>query len=251
MVSAMLGKSFLSLIIAVVAAGSANATDFTAETVVKDSEQEVVIGRIYVSELGVRTETQHQGNLVINIAIPSKGIMRTLFPGNHTYFELTAPPNAGAVEPGNVPCQPNAQLDCKNVGQCNIAGMDAQCWEVRPKEAPGVIRMWWDPNRMMPLRQENFDGSVMQATYQGTEQYERLTVERWELSFNSPNGQTSTGNLLFSPELKRSVHEQYADGRMRRLRNIELKSATPSLFELPPGYTKLDPSRLPRGQSPN
>ncbi len=251
MVSAMVRKSFLSLIIAVVSAVSANATDFTAETVVKDSKQEVVIGRIYVSELGVRTETQHQGNLVINIAIPSKGIMRTLFPANLTYFELTAPPNADAAESRNVPCQPNAQLDCKNVGNCNIGGMDAQCWEIRPKEAPGSIRMWWDPNRMMPLRQEYFDGSVMQAKNQGTEQFEQLTVERWELSFTSPNGQTSTGNLLFSPELKRSVHEQYADGRMRGLRNIELKRTKSSLFEVPPGYAKLTPSRLPRGQSPN
>ena len=242
-------RTLLAAVAAVLAgtsAASADTAEFTADAVQKQAGQGMQSGRLYVGAAGTRFEFQDQGRPVVQIALPGEGIMRVLFPLDRSYLEMKA--GAGAATPAarpSEPCKPAPDLECNRDGEEQIAGMKLERWTIKPKGAPGEIRIWWDPERHMPLRQVLFDGSTMQAIMTGTEDHEGRKVESWEITYTSPNGQYRRGMALYSPELGTTVLEQQPGGTMRELRNITVGKVDTKLFDVPEGYKKIEPPPPP------
>ena len=237
---------------AVAAAETAATTEFTADAVITMPQRGVQSGTLYVSADGMRMDSLHQGRRVIEIRLPKEGIARIVFPDERTYMEMTLPPaGAGAsMGPETVPCEPSDTLGCEKVATEQLGGTELEVWEVTPKGAPKPIRIWWDANRKMPMRQAMPNGSVMQAALQNTEDFGGRTVERWEISFRSPNGRYVTGTILYDPEYALSVYENMPGGMVRELRNIRPGKPDASLFDVPAGFSKIEPPQPPQGQMP-
>lgn len=230
----------VAAILAGTSAARAEMTEFTADAVQKQGGQSLQSGKLYVSTAGSRFEFEDQGRQIVQIQLPTQGLMRLLFPSDKTYLEFKT--EAGAPTPDSRPqdpCKPAPDLACKRMGEEQINGMKLERWTVKPEGAPGDINIWWDRERRMPLRQVLFDGSTMQAVMTGSQNHEGRNVESWEITYTSPNGQFRRGMALYAPDLGATVLEQQPGGTMRELRNIVVGKIDTKLLEVPEGYTKL------------
>jgi hypothetical protein len=237
-------------------AALAETVEFTADAVQHQSGQGLQSGKLSVGAAGSRFEFQDHGRPIVQISLPSQGLVRVLSPLDRSYMEFKtengAPtPDARPTEP----CKASAEVECKREGEEQILGMKLERWSVKAKGAPGETRVWWDKERRMPLRQVLFDGSTMQAAMTGTEDHDGRKVESWEITYTSPNGQYRRGMALYAPDIGATVLEHQPGGMMRELRNIVVGKLDAKLFEVPEGFRKLElppppkPGEMPAPQA--
>lgn len=225
---------------AIATTGTAHAAgaEFSAVTVQIRPGRDIETGSIYVSKAATRYEFRQRGLPVVRITMPDKGLIRFLFPIDKSYIEYKIKP--GSAVPGSrqqKPCQATVHIRCKLLStQDQINGMKAERWSIKPERGPGEIRLWWDPIRKMPLREEHADGRVMQATLRDTQEFENQNVEDWEFTYMSPDGRYRRSVSLISPELGVAVVEMLPGGIIRRLHSVTIGTPDAKLFEVPAGY---------------
>lgn len=214
---------------------------FTADTVQMQPGQEMRSGKLFVSDKGVRFEYQQDdGQMVAQVLLPSKNVMRVLFPVSRTYMEIDVPHGASLVETRpDVPCKASAEVECVKEGD-DPANAGLVRWTIRTRTPQTMVRVWWDAKRKMAVREEYMDGRVMQATLRGSETYEGHAVEGWETVYLTPNGQYRRAMSLYSAELGLSVVDQMPGGSVRQLRNIQIGAPDPKLFVIPENFKKVE-----------
>ena len=228
----------------------AEPVEFVARAVLTMPEKGAQTGTIYVAKQGTRFEYLVDGRPVVEIRLPEQGIVRVLFPESRTYFEVKAPKGATrpSVAPTDSPCTPSEKVKCELISEEMLGPIKVERWDVTPEGGPTAVRIWWDVERKLPIRQEFADGRVMQATLKNMEKHNMRDVERWEITFRSPDNRVEVGTVLYDPQYKLSVYESYPGGMVRELHDIRLISPDPSLFEVPAGYRQVEPPKPPQAQ---
>lgn len=227
------------------APAAAEPVEFMANAVMTVPGMGTQSGTIYVTSEGVRFESLKDGRRIVEIR-SKDGNAKVLFPDDRTYIEFKAPDGAGQIAaPTDAPCAASEQLKCERVGEDDFAGVKVEKWEVTPEGAPGALKVLWDTQRKMVIRQEFPDGRVMQGTLQGTEKHDNRIAERWEIGFRQPNGRFESGVVLFDPEYKINVYEHFPGGMARELRGVQVIKPDPALFQVPEGFRLLEPPAQP------
>ncbi len=235
------------------AGAQAGSPSFTADTVQRHPQAGVQQGRIFVSELGTRMEGKdQQGRQVIQITLPKEGIMRVLFPEEGTYMEVQGPkaPAQPMPKPDNPCAMAPPESKCERVGTETLGAVATEQYRLTIKDAKGPVTVWWDPQRKLPLRQENPDGSSVQQTLRGETQYEGRRVEHWVTTMVTPQGQTHTVQRWDDLELKIPVYQQLGEGTTSELHNIRLVSPDPAWYQVPQGYRRVEPQQQQQQQQP-
>jgi hypothetical protein len=187
--------------LAVMAAGSAQAAQFSAELVSADGADEVVgvPGKVYVADNKVRIETPDipLGFMIVDTAVPSAYLVwpaQRLFAESRQSSSLTR--LFIPLDPGN-PC-PQWRL------MANVAGF---------------------PDQETQWRCDAQDGEIVD---------ERHAVKFQMLS---PRGH---GIAWIDPQLKFPLKVKAEDGKVFAVRNIQEGPQPADMFEIPNGYRKLD-----------
>lgn len=234
------------------AAGSAMAeaggVQFIADAVQSQPGQAAKSGKLQVGDKGSRFEFVENGQTIVHITRVD-GIVRVLFPGNKSYMEFKAPPGAvpASMTP-EAPCMPAPDIDCRMEGEEQTPLGKLQKWMITPKSAQAGMRVWWDGARRMPLRQELPDGSVMQATLKGSEQFDGRAVESFDIALTLKDGKQHHGRVLYAPDIGLTVLEQQPAGATRELRNVKVVAMEPKQLDVPEGFVKVDPASMPPPQ---
>lgn len=218
---------------------------FVADAVQSLPGQGTKSGKLQVGDKGSRFEFVENGQTIVHIT-RIDGIVRVLLPAHKSYIEFQAPPGAvpASMTP-EAPCAPSPDIDCRNEGDEQTPLGTLQRWTITPKGAPTGMRVWWDGKRRMPLRQELPDGSVMQATLKGSEQFDGRAVESFDIALTMRDGKQHTGRVLYAPDIGLTVLEQQPAGATRELRNVKIVAMDPAQLEVPQGFTKVDPAAVP------
>ncbi|MFN3867739.1 MAG: hypothetical protein ACK4MF_01590 [Hyphomicrobiaceae bacterium] len=236
---AMIGLTALAA--AAAPASTARGAEFSADAFEARPGYGIRAGRIYVSGTSHRFDYQSHGMPISEINLPDQGLRRFVFPLTRSYVEQQLPP----VPQGGTPCPPEPGTTCVKAGDGEAAGFATEIWVIKSERGAGETRVWWDKVRQLALRATYADGRTLETRRAGEETYDGRKVERWQISYRLPNGQSFPGEALFDPALSTAIAERRSDGGRRHLVNITVAPVDKSSFEVPPGYTKLpDPHAM-------
>lgn len=223
---------------------------FSAEAMQKQAGAGMRHGKLYVGDIGTRFEFDQGAEAVVEVVLPKQGLVRLIYPSQKSYMEFSVP--KGTKLPGerpDAPCEPSPELECKREGDDKFGGMVAERWTVKPRGATAPLTVWWNAERKMALRQQLPNGAGMMSMMIGEIEHEGRKVEQWQLVFTAPDGSIRGGMALYSPELGTTVMERFPDGTMRVLSDIKLEAPDAKLFEIPSGFTRIEPPKPGDGPS--
>lgn len=207
------------------------------------------VGRINVAKTGVRTELTQNGQQVIQIFDTKSQTSRMILPAQKAYME-----HKGAGPAPSMPGQPSGDADpcrevpgakCSNLGTEEIAGRAAVKWEMTMERQGQVMRstQWIDKERGFPLRQEMPNSQRMEQKMLGTEELAGRKVEKWEVRMVQGNQAPQILFRWFDPQLNMVVREEFPGGYVREMRNIQVGTQDPSLFQVPAGFKRMTPQQ--------
>lgn len=205
-------------------------------------------GRLLVRGSASRLEYHHMGMPVIEIEQPDRGVRRVLFPVTRTYLEYSHP--QARIDGSKAPCVTTAHQICTKTGREQIGGVETDVWELRTAGRGDVIRLWWSPSHGMIVREEYPDGRRMHGLKREAQPHEGFATEQWEFTYMLPGGRYLGGMAIIARDLDAPVVERRPDGTIRRLVDIKRGSLDAAMFELPPGYRRINlPYPPPPGQT--
>ena len=220
-----------------------DAVQFSAETRQSHPRYGTMEGRIYMGDGAVRREYTAQGQPLVEIVDFNRHKAWLLAPQQGQYQERDLPAS-GARNP----CDGMARAQCRQMGTEQINGRPAQVWQVNTPQGSGAV--WVDQERGVPLREQMPDGTVSELRVLGSESFAGRPVERWQLTRRDASGQTQTVEEFYDPELKVVVREEFPDGSVRELNNIQVGPQPARLFQVPAGMTRVEAPQRPPGNMP-
>lgn len=224
---------------------------FSAQAVQKAPGEDPHSAEMHVSDNKVRMEYSRNGNRMIEIIDLDAGKSYLLFPSQQQYMMQQAPPQLREMvtqSSGQAnPCMGNPEAKCRQLGTETVFGRKTVKWEMVVEREGQTLRtlLWIDTQRQMPLRQLWPDGTVIELSPQGMATLQGRQTEKWEMNVMQPNGETMTSQQWYDPELKIIIRDEMPGGYLRELRNIEVGSQDPSLFQVPDNYQQVKPPSNP------
>jgi hypothetical protein len=226
----------------------AETTQFSAEMISSGSKTPTT-GKMFVGEGRMRVETtQDNGQTIVRISDQQRRADWILFPAQKGYLERMAPADAPAppaqLTPSaeNDPCHGVPDMNCRRIGMEEVAGRNAIKWEMTMTRDGQTFTgtQWLDVERGVPLKYVMPNGQTMELKMLGTESLNGRTVEKWQMTMRIPD-QTPVQTLQwFDPVLKLSIREEFPNGQVRELKNIQLGAQSDELFRVPADYTRLE-----------
>lgn len=216
------------------------AAEFSAVTIERSPQGVMTRGMIYISGGRLRSETSRDGMPVVVISDKSDGKRRVLYPGDHTYVELSA----GGVQPHpDNPCAAARGASCIRLGDETVAGRPVTKWEIVFGDDAKRVRTyhWIDNERGIPLRQRYPDGTHTEWRRVGLARIEGRHVEKWEV-LSEREGQPPLRFFQWlDPELQISVRAEMPGGFVREVREIRIGAQPDFLFRVPPDFRAANP----------
>ena len=205
----------------------------------QDSRQ----GRIYVGANQVRTDNQINGETIIQIIDMGQQQAIMINPAQKSFMRMKAQGGPAPQDQagGGNPCAGMQNLACKEVGTDRFNGRPVRKYEISGAGQQGVLQVWVDEERSLPVRQIMPDGSGMEMRLVGREQRSGRKVEKWEMEGHGPDGQSQTSLQWYDPELKMNIREERPGGFVRELINIKPGKQPAELFSVPAGYSEIRP----------
>ncbi|KAF0118512.1 MAG: hypothetical protein FD149_651 [Rhodospirillaceae bacterium] len=179
------------------------------------------------------------------MTLPGQGLVRTVFPADKTYVEMTQPPQT--AERPATPCPPPAVARCERTGTETLDGRAVEVWKITLNPLPGQdastdsLQIWWDAEHKLAAREQYPDGGTSTVVLRGRIDYEGRSVEHWQMTMTSSKGKTMQMARWHDPELQTDVREEHANGAVRAFRNIRLVAPDPAWFSVPAGYRRINP----------
>lgn len=240
-------RGVLTLLLALPALASG--VDFSAETMQQGAKGEPEVGNMYVSGERMRMESEREGRRMVQIVDHQRGLQWVLMPGEQTYMELRLPPEAakGRPDANTSPCANAQGVTCRKVGEEAVGGRQAIKWEMTGNNdgKPATVSYWIDIERGIPVRQEMPGRRLIERRLVAQETVNGRAVEKWEMVAKDPSRPEFKQVEWYDPELELAVREQFPDGRIRELRNIRVGSQPEELFQVPAGFTRVEPPSAP------
>ena len=231
-------------------AASPAAVEFSADTYQTDPQNNQRTGHIYVGSSRIRSDTQQNGQPIVNIIDTENQITWVLYPQQRSYIEYRMDATqGGAVEKGS-PCEGIPGAQCKNLGDDAVQGREATKWEViMPAQGRSVqSTQWIGKQRSILLRQEVQGGPVMAQRMLGVEQLNGRQVEKWEMTVDQDSQPQQRSTRWFDPQLNLAIKEESPGGYIRELRNISIGTQDPGLFRIPEQFKKIVPQQQSKTQ---
>jgi hypothetical protein len=237
----------LAGVLSATAAAAGGNIEFSADTLESMAGQTPRKGRIYVGKEQVRTEFTMNGETVIQIIDLARQEATVINPGQKSYMRRRAPGDAAQAAPAGGdanPCAGMQNLVCRETGAEQINGRKAVKYEISGTGQQGMMQVWVDAERKIPVRQIMPDGSSMETRLLGSEKLAGRSVEKWEMTEQRADGESRTSAQWYDPELKMNLREEHPGGFSRELTNIKLGVQPADLFSVPAGYSEIT---MPQG----
>jgi len=247
---------------AVAAPPSPYKSEFAAEQVqVSPDGQRNVVQKMFIGDQKLRFEmipvaAQGQpngGSVVIVVDTAAKRGWR-LFPEQSMYMEMPVPPEMkdapAAAGDDDSPCAGHPRMSCVKQGVEDVNGRKALKWEMSGGARQGQpvrFTQWIDVERHFPVKSEMPNGAKFEAKLVGTETVNGRSAEKWE-NTTTEQGNTQTTLVWFDPELNTAIRQQFPNGAVVELTNIQEGAQPAALFTIPAGYHETAPPQMPRGQ---
>lgn len=211
--------------------------DFSADVVQGTAQGQELRGRMYVGAGRVRTEMKQDGQSMIEIIDPSKGLAWVVDAGRKLYQQRTVPQFPAGRAKSRNPCDAVEGAVCQQLADEQLNGRNSQKWLLR---IDGKERLQWHDSRHGFAIQIVEGGQlVMAMIFIGEQSLNGRNVERWRALQYS--GKTVVENeQWYDPQLNIAIRLRAKDGSFRELRNIQLATQQESLFVLPQDYQRLD-----------
>ena len=211
--------------------------DFSAEVVQGTAQGQSVRGKMYVGAGRVRTEMKQNGQLMIEIIDPKKGLAWVLDTGRKLYQQRNVPILSAESAKNRNPCGAVEGAECRLLADETLNGRSARKWLMRIK---GKERLQWnDALHGFPIQIVEAGQLVMAMVFIGEETLSGRRVERWR-ALQYSNKAVVENEQWYDPQLNIAIRLAAKDGSFRELRNIQLGAQKETLFELPQGYQRLD-----------
>jgi hypothetical protein len=228
-------------------------TEYSADIYQKMPQGTEVTGRVYVGKSGMRTDMDRDGEKVIQLIDTQNKISRILYPAQRSYMEFPSGPamQTTSDQGGEVnPCKMLPGAQCRKLGEEKMNGRPTVKWEISFSQQGKQIKgtQWIDQERGMVVRQEMPNGQRSELKLLGTEELSGRKVEKWEVDMYQ-GGNRQRSFRWYDPALNLVVREVMPGGYVREMRNIQVGSQDPALFQVPPGFKKVDPRHGGDGQS--
>lgn len=214
--------------------------------------------KLYVGDNQVRLEHGNDDQRVVEIYDMKHHRMIVLMPAQKVYMQRELPegPVSNPMLPpeDSNPCTGMPDAQCRKLGTETTLGRPVTKWEVTVEREGKTLHSlhWIDEQRHMSLRDVWPDGSVTESVMEGTESLQGRTVERWRRTTRFPDGKNTTTTQWYDPQLQIAVREELPGGFFREIRDIRVAPQPPKLFEVLPGYRRVesDDSALKRPPGP-
>ena len=202
--------------------------------------------RIFAGDNQVRLEHERDGGQMVEIFDMKNQRVLLFVPDQKVYMQRDFPPGTtgNPVMPpqDSNPCASIPEAHCRKVGTDTLYGRPVSQWEMIIKRNGETLRSlhWIDDSRHMSLRDVWPDGSTTESILQGKEMLHGRATERWEQVTTTKDGKKRTTTQWYDPELKIAIREEMPGGFYREIRDIRVAPQPASLFEVPPGYQRVE-----------
>lgn len=232
-------------------------SEFSADVVMRGPDGQMSTGKLYVGTNRMRMEMTHQGRTMINILDQNRGMAWMIMPDQQAYMERPLPTpmssGPGATQMPTLPsaetnpCQGLQHLTCRRAGEEDVGGRRAVKWEMSMTHEGRTLTgaQWLDAERGMPLKYQMPNGQAMELKLVGTDKIGGRDVEKWQMTMTMPNEQPIQTYQWYDPKLKLAVRQEMPGGFVQELTNIQIGPQPDALFEVPAGYTKVEPPPMP------
>ncbi len=240
----VLGLSLLLAGMPLARAASPAALEFSADTVQTDPQKNQRVGHIFVGKHRVRSESQQNGQPVVNIVDTENRVTWVLYPRQRSYIEYRMGTQQAGAEPGS-PCEGLPGAQCKKLGEERMQGRLATKWQVSMPSQGGTVEstQWIGKQHSILLRQEIKGGPVMEQRMLQVEQFDGRAVEKWEMTVRQGEQPVQRSLRWFDPQLNLAIREESPQGYVRELRNITIGPQNPDLFLVPAEFKKIEPQQ--------
>lgn len=220
--------------------------EFSAEAVQQAPSRGEYRASMYVSKNAVRTESVINNVPVVEIMYPDKNMRVMLIPQEKIYLQQQSNQPASGVSASKSksvkPCEGVPNTTCKKLGNETINGRQTEKWEFLVQRNGQSVRSlhWIDTERRMPIREFFPDGTVTELSILGKEKLNGRQTEKWSMQMTRADGQQMKSLQWYDPELKLAIREEMQGGFVRELKNVKAGKQDRKLFEIPPGYRKVE-----------
>ncbi len=225
---------------------------YTATAVSQRPGQPERVGTIVKSGAKMRLEYTQNGKRVVQIILPTKGLMYILDPASKTYSLIRgkAVPEESVIGYKS-PCPPTPNTRCEHVGDAISSGVRAERWLISsPGQTGGPVDILWDPARRHALSEVFPDGSKMLMRFRAMEKVAGRPTERWDVDIIRKGQPVVTGEWWFDPDLRVVVRQSIPGGETRRLDHLVVAPLDPAMFAPPAGWQQSEARSLTAPAAP-
>ena len=237
-------KKLIILVCAVLVAdysyAESKSIEFSADAEISVPQQAVRKAKLYVSKKAVRSETERNGQTMVEIVYPEDGRAILINDSLKSYRERIV--DRKDKEYNNSPCDQISNAVCEKLGTEKVNGYDTEKWQIISDTSGRKLRTlhWIDIKRKLAIREFFPDGSVAELKMLKKEKINGRNTEKWERSLSRPDGKNSKSYQWYDTGLKIAIKEELAGGYIRELKNIEVSKQSDDLFSVPVGYKKVE-----------
>jgi hypothetical protein len=139
------------------------------------------------------------------------------------------------------PCESFKQAECVRLKTAEINHRKTDKWLITFNVDGRDEHMfqWIDKQHLIPVRQENPDGSILDASIVDDVEVDGRKAYKIEMLSIAPDGKRTSRIQWYDSDLNVIVRQQDDDGTVEELRNIKQEAVSEDKFAIPEGYEAL------------
>lgn len=214
--------------------------EFSADAVISMPNKIDRQTKIFVSKNAVRSETEINGQNIIEIVFPDEGRAVQINKIVKSYRERSFE-NQSSKKSSN-PCTQLTNSSCEKLGDETIDDIKTEKWQIISNGQGRKLRTlhWIDVKRKLAIREFFPDGSVAELKKVKNEKINGRKTEKWERIFSRPDGSRSSSYQWYDTGLGIAIREELPGGYVRELKNIKVATQPVKLFNVPEDFVKIE-----------
>ena len=151
----------------------------------------------------------------------------------------------------NDPCKQFVGAECVFLKKTEMNGRAAKKWLITLNDNGHEFHIfqWIDNEYKNILRQENSDGTSLNVFIEDDQEMNGRKVRKLTMIAYGATGERTQGIQWYDNELDIVVRQEYQDGVVDELRNIDINEISKDLFAVPEGYMVFDETTASKVQT--